>query len=64
LALELLGAIPRRRRITLGADRGYDVAGFVDELRQHEVTPHVAKKIRYETVDDELVPGRVALTIT
>jgi len=35
--LELLGEIPRRRRITLGADKAYDVAGFVDELRQHEV---------------------------
>jgi len=50
-ALELLGEIPRRRRITLGADKGYDVAGFVDELRQHEVTPHVAKKIRYSAID-------------
>jgi len=40
-ALELLSEIPRRRRITLAADKGYDVAGFVDELRQHDVTPHV-----------------------
>jgi transposase len=50
-ALELLGKIPRRRRITLGADKGYDVADFVDALRQHDVVPHVARKIRYSAVD-------------
>jgi transposase len=50
-ALELLSEIPRRRRITLAADKGYDVAGFVDELRQHDVTPHVARKIRYSAID-------------
>ena len=32
----------RRRRITLGADKGYDVLGFVQALRQRRVTPHVA----------------------
>jgi len=31
-----------RRRLTLGGDKGYDVAGFVDELRVRQVTPHVA----------------------
>jgi transposase len=50
-ALELVGDIPRRRRITLGADKGYDVAGFVKELRQVDVTPHVAQKIRYGALD-------------
>jgi transposase len=30
------------RRITLGADKGYDVLGFVHALRQRRVTPHVA----------------------
>jgi transposase len=33
---------PGRRRITLGADKGYDVAAFVDDLRDRTVTPHVA----------------------
>jgi transposase len=28
---------------TLGADKGYDVAGFVDALRQLGVTPHIAQ---------------------
>jgi transposase len=50
-ALELLEDIPRRRRITLGADKGYDVAGFVNELRQNDVTPHVARKLRYSAID-------------
>jgi len=50
-AIEILGDIPRRRRITLGADKGYDVPAFVKELRQHDVTPHVARKIRYSGLD-------------
>jgi transposase len=33
---------PRRRRITLGADKAYDVAAFVEDLRRRWVTPHVA----------------------
>lgn len=32
----------RRRRITLGADKAYDVADFVEALRRRGVTPHVA----------------------
>lgn len=31
------------RRITLGADKGYDAACFVGELRQMVVTPHIAR---------------------
>ena len=31
------------RRLTLGADKGYDVASFVGDLRQMCVTPHIAK---------------------
>ncbi len=30
-------------RTTLGADKGYDTAGFVEELRDLGVTPHVAQ---------------------
>src|SRR5215467_7624138 len=33
---------PGRRRITLGADKAYDVEEFVNTLRQRRVTPHVA----------------------
>lgn len=32
----------RRRRITLGADKAYDVAAFVHALRARSVTPHIA----------------------
>ena len=33
---------PRERRITLGADKAYDVADFVAVLRERKITPHVA----------------------
>jgi len=29
------------RRITLGADKAYDVTGFIGDLRQRKVTPHI-----------------------
>ena len=31
-----------KRRITLAGDKGFDVAGFVDDLRERKVTPHIA----------------------
>jgi len=39
------------RRLTLGADKGYDCADFVRDLRQACVTPHVAQKVRYSAID-------------
>jgi transposase len=33
---------PEPRRVTLAADKGYDVAAFVGRLRDHKVTPHIA----------------------
>ena len=41
-ALQLVDRLPARHRITLGADKGYDVAGFIAALRERRVTPHVA----------------------
>ena len=41
----------RHRIRTLGADKGYDVPAFVNELRQDDVTPHLASKIRYSALD-------------
>ena len=35
--------IPTQQRVTLGMDRGYDAASFVEELRELRVTPHVAQ---------------------
>src|SRR5713226_1559265 len=43
-ALVMLDRLPRRkRRLTLGGDKGYDTREFVAELRQRKVTPHVAQ---------------------
>jgi hypothetical protein len=39
------------RRLTLGADMGYDAAEFVSGLRHARVTPHVARKARYSAID-------------
>ena len=41
-ALAMLDARPRARRRTLGADKAFDVAGFVETLRARRVTPHIA----------------------
>lgn len=42
-ALELIDGRHRgRRRITLGADKAYDVTQFVHDLRDRSVTPHIA----------------------
>ena len=41
-ALAMLGRRSQGRRITLGADKAYDVAAFVDALRDRSVTPHIA----------------------
>jgi len=42
-ALELLGALERGGRVTLGADKGYDTRDFVAAARLLGVTPHVAQ---------------------
>jgi len=39
------------RRLTLGADKGYDSAAFVAELRRMVVTPHIAQKTRHSAID-------------
>jgi transposase len=42
-ALQLVASKARGSRITLGADKAYDVTDFVESLREMEVTPHVAQ---------------------
>ena len=42
---------PGERQITLGADKGYDTADFVAELRAMNVTPHVAAKVKSSAID-------------
>jgi len=46
-ALEMVGSLPAGSRLTLGADKGYDAADFVSELRRMNVTPHLAQNDTY-----------------
>lgn len=39
------------RKLTLGADKAYDAAGFVADLRGACVTPHVSQKARHSAID-------------
>jgi transposase len=45
-ALILLEQIPSTRRVTVGADKGYDTRDFVRECRHMNVTPHVAQNVK------------------
>jgi len=49
--LEMAQEIARGSGVTLGADKAYDTRGFVDGLRELEITPHVAAKVRHSAVD-------------
>ena len=40
----IFNALPGNRRITVGADKGYDTKNFVEECRYMYATPHVARK--------------------
>ena len=40
----MMEEIPSWRRVTLGADKGYDRKGLVQEMRDHRVTPHFARR--------------------
>jgi len=51
-ALEMLGKIPGKRRITVGGDKNYDTKGFVAECRSMTITPHVARR------ETSIVDGR------
>ena len=49
-ALEMLGALSGETRKTVGADKNYDHAAFVDGCREINVTPHVAQNAyEYDT---------------
>lgn len=41
-ALTMVDRRKRTGRITLGADKAYDATGFVEDLRERQVTPHIA----------------------
>ena len=41
----------KTKRLTIGADKGYDTNGFVSDLREMCVTPHVAQKAKGSAID-------------
>lgn len=43
------------RRLTLGADKGYDAAQFVVDLRQACITPHIAQKSCHSAIDGRTI---------
>ena len=53
-AIDMLNALDpgSTRRITLGADKGYDTTDFVADLRRMCVTPHVAAKAKGSAIDN------------
>lgn len=51
-AAELMaGRLKGRKHRTLGADKGYDAAGFADNLRELGITPHIAQRKHSKSVD-------------
>jgi len=50
-AEEMIARIPGNDRVTVGADKAYDTQEFVETLRQHNITPHVAQKSRGSALD-------------
>lgn len=42
-AITLLDKLKRNRPITLGADKGYQEEGFVEQMRARRIAPHVAQ---------------------
>jgi transposase len=50
-ALGMLEKVPGPRRITVGADKGYDTRDFVTACREMNVTPHVARR-KWSIVDE------------
>jgi len=59
-ALAMLGRLKKQRpgRVTLGADKGYDVASFIAGCRELGVTPHVAQTS--DTRRRSAIDGRTA----
>ncbi len=53
-AFAMIAGVAGRRRVTVGADKAYDTAAFVEGLRSLGVTPHVAQNTsnRSSAIDD------------
>ena len=59
-AKAMIGKVaPRKRRVTIAADRNYDTVGFVKAMRELNVTPHVTqnttKKGRRSAIDGRTI---------
>jgi len=50
-ALDMVEERPGIHRITVGADKGYDVPVFVEGLKKLQATPHVAQKDKGTAID-------------
>lgn len=50
-AVELLGTLPGARRKTVGGDKGFDTARFVNQCRALGITAHVARKRKGSAID-------------
>jgi hypothetical protein len=54
-AVERAERIEGEKRVTVGADKGYDTRGFVREMHERNVTPHVSQNMngpRGSAIDD------------
>jgi transposase len=49
-SIEMVEDIPGEGRVTLGADKGYDTKDHAAQLRERNVTPHVAQK-KHSAID-------------
>jgi transposase len=50
-ATAMAGRLAGRKRRTLGADKGYDAADFAKDLREMQITPHIAGRKGGRSVD-------------
>ena len=50
-AISMAKDIPGDKRVTLGADKGYDAKVFIKELRELTITPHVAQRSKGSAID-------------
>ena len=62
-ALVMLEQVPGDDRITVGGDKGFDTAEFIDECRHMNVTPHVAQNTARRAAAPSMLAPRATLAI-
>jgi len=50
-AMEMVEGVAGSKKITVGGDKGYDHGDFAEQLRAHDVTPHLAQRDSGSTID-------------